>query len=169
MAWLLIPAAISISACTGEDAQHEGRPVTALPTPTPTTAFTDFDGFAGEYASAAERLAASLPAGVEFPAAPPGEWDTDGTFEDGTGEVAAALQWRCKWSSAYVAAADSGLNEDAAAALDQLAEWGTLSEVRKHSDSETRTMWLERVVETARSGDDRTLRAIHGECEPGPQ
>ena len=139
--------------------------MTALPTPTPTTTFTDFDGFAEEYTSASERLAASLPEGVRFPAAPPGAWETDGTFENGTGEVTAALQWRCAWSSAYVIAADAGLREDAGAALDQLAEWGALSEVRDHSDSETRTMWLERVIETARSGDDTNLRAIEGECK----
>lgn len=163
---MLIPAAISLSACTGGDATQEGRPETALPTPTPTTTFTDHSGFSEEYTSAVERLADSLPEGAEFPTAPPGAWDADGSFEEGTGEVAAALEWRCAWSSAYVVAADAGLERDAEAALDRLAEWGDLSEVRDHSDDETRTMWLERVIETARSGDDSTLRAIQSECAP---
>lgn len=66
--------------------------------------------------------------------------------------------------SAYVKAANAGLQDDADAAPDRLAEWGELREVRDHSDSETRTMWLERVVETARAGDDSTLRAIQAEC-----
>ncbi|MGN7948531.1 hypothetical protein ACTJKH_07280 [Microbacterium sp. 22215] len=169
MAWLLIPTAITLSACTGADAELEGRPETALPTPTPTTTFTDLDGFAEEYTSAAERLADSLPAGRDFPATPPGEWEAEGNFEEGTGEVAAALQWRCEWLSAYVIAAESARPDDAEVALDQLAEWGNLREVRDHSDGETRTMWLERVVETARSGDDSALRAIQAECLPQPK
>lgn len=89
--------------------RHTRRPVTALPAPTPTSTFTDFDGFAAEYVSAAENLASSLPEGVEFPAAPPGAWEVDGTFEEGTGEIAAAVEWRCECSSAYVITADSGL------------------------------------------------------------
>lgn len=169
VAWLLIPAAMTLSACTGAEPELEGRPETVLPTPTPTTIFTDLDGFSEEYTSAAERLADSLPEGAEFPEVPPGNWEATGSFEDGTGEVAAALQWRCEWSSAYVVAADAGLDDGAEAALDQLAEWGELGEVRNHSDSETRAMWLERVVETARSGDDSTLRAISAECNPQPK
>ncbi|MBQ3358874.1 MAG: hypothetical protein IJG47_08250 [Microbacterium sp.] len=163
-AFLLILVAIPVSACTGGDETQEGRPETALPTPSPTNIFTDLDGFSEEYARATERLADSLPEGAEFPEVPPGAWEADGSFEEGVGEVAVALQWRCEWSSAYVIATDSGLKDDAEAALDQLAEWGNLSEVRDHSDSETRTMWLERVVDTARSGDDAALRAIQAEC-----
>ena len=163
-ALLLIPVAISFSACTGGDETQEGRPETALPTPSPTNIFTDLDGFSEEYTRATKRLADSLPEGAEFPEVPPGDWEADASFEEGAGEVAVALQWRCEWSSAYVTAADTGLKADADAALDELAEWGNLSEVRDHSDNETRTMWLERVVDTARSGDDTTLRAIQAEC-----
>ena len=43
-----------------------------------------------------------------------------------------------------------------------------MREVRDHSDSNTRTMWLERAIETARSGEDSTLRAIQAECALEP-
>lgn len=142
--------------------------MTALPTPSPTTTFIEFDEFAAEYANTAERLADSLPDGATFPLDPPGEWETDGSFEVGAGEVAAALQWRCEWATAYVIAADADRRDDAASALDQLAGWGDMREVRDHSDSNTRTMWLERAIETARSGEDSTLRAIQAECALEP-
>lgn len=63
VALLLVPVAITRSACTGE----EDRPATVSSTPTPTSSFTDFDGLADEYQSATQGLAGSLPDGVEFP------------------------------------------------------------------------------------------------------
>lgn len=165
---LLVPVLISLSACTAEDHYPDEQPVTESTTPSPTATFNDFDGFVMEYLETAEQLADSLPEGVEFPADPPGAWETDGSFEAGAGEVSAVLQWRCEWASAYVASSDSGMSADAIAALDRLAEWGELTGVREHSDRDTRSMWLERVVEPARAGDDAMLRAIQAECKSAP-
>lgn len=168
MTFLLVPVLISLSACTAQDNNQDERPVTELITPSPTTTFVDVDGFVMEYLQTAEQLADSLPEGVVFPADPPGTWETDGSFEAGTGEVSAVLQWRCEWASAYVVSSDSGVVAAARAALDRLAEWGELTYVRDHSDSDTRAQWLERVVEPARAGDDAMLRAIQMECKTAP-
>lgn len=162
---LLIPVVILLSACTAEREDQDEHPPSELITPSPMTTFNDFDGFAMEYLETANQLADSLPEGVDLPADPPGAWEADGSFEEGTGEVAAVLQWRCEWASAYVVSSDSGMSADARAALDRLAEWSELTDVRDHSDSDTRALWLERVVEPARAGDDTMLRAIQAECE----
>lgn len=154
----------SSAACTADTDEWETSAPTAWMTPSPTSTFAEFDGFAQEYRRTTARLAESLPADVVFPADPPGAWEADGRFEDGTGEVAAALYWRCAWTTAYVTSADSGNTVEAAAALARLAEWVELDEVRDHSDSDTRTKWIERVVEPARTGDDTTLRTLHSGC-----
>lgn len=160
--WLIL-SALSLAACTAGE-NHDQMQPTELMTPSPTSTFDDFAGFKNEYRRAADLLLGSLPPGAEFPAEPPGEWEREGNFEQGTGEVAAVLHWRCAWATAYVESAGSGDVTGAEEALDRLAEWGELRGMRDHSDEDTRAKWLERVVEPARTGADATLRGIQAEC-----
>ena len=161
---LVVPMLAVLVACTGDGFDESTRPPSARSTPSPTASFGDVNDFVSEYEGAAKHLTDSLPEGASFLANPADGWEADGRFEEGAGEVAAVLYWRCHWASAYIRSADLGRTADTVEALDRLAEWSELAEVRDHADSETRTKWLERVVEPARTGDDSMLRAITADC-----
>lgn len=128
------------------------------------TGFGDLHMMASEYEAATIELTDSLPRGSQFPPEPPGDWESGGQFEDGVGDVTAALYWRCEWLIAYADARASSDSEAAAEALTALRDWVDLSAVVENSDEDTRSMWLSEIVSPASEGDDTKLLTLAEEC-----
>lgn len=106
-----------------------------------------------------ERIGVNL-----SPVRSPRPWDPGGQFEEGVGDVTAALYWRCEWLIAYADARGASDSEAAAEALTALRDWFDLSAVVENSDEETRSMWLSEIVSPAGEGDDTKLLTLAEEC-----
>jgi len=119
--------------------------------------FVDYSGFEEEYQVTVDELADSLPPGFEFPAEVTGPWDPAGSFEVGVGQMQAGFYWQCAWSYSYRQAVAAGDSVAADHALDELAAWVDLPEVKLNIDDYTRQIWLKVAVAQARVGDDSQL------------
>ena len=167
-AFIVAFVASTITGCSPDFATEEestapsGSPSASTPEGAkPTQAF---DLFIDEYRASTEYLAESLPEGAVFPSAPPGEWESDGVFEEGVGDMQAALFWQCSWIAEYE---KSKIADDAAAkamALDQLDGWTELAAVAPNVDAESVTIWHRDVVGAAQDGDDSFLIMLADGC-----
>lgn len=160
-----------LTACTSDALGPVASP-SPSPSPSPeasisSTAVEDFanlEGFASEYDEAASELSSTLPDGATIPDAPIGEWDPEGQFEPGAGEMQAAFVWQCAWINAYV---DAKTRSDQGAidkSLAQLEGWTELSLVKTHIDDESRKVWADEVITSARHGDDSFLLSVGADC-----
>lgn len=162
--------AAALVGCTGEPSAEGAPEQSETPVATdesqgaPADSYVNFNSFVDEYQAAAEDLARTLPAGHEMLSSPPGDWDEDGQFEPGTGEMQAAFEWQCAWITAYVEATN---NDNAVArsdALDSLEEWTNLPEVAPHTDDASKKIWAEQVIGPARAGEDTFLLEFASGC-----
>lgn len=163
-----------LTGCTSDanGAEDEsGRPLpasstaTVQPSPAPTVAeFVDHEAFTAEYRDAATVLTQTLPTGAAIPEQPPGEWQQDGQFEKGAGEMQAAFAWQCAWIDAYSDARRSGDQSEVELALQKLEAWIDLPQVSPHIDQRSREVWLKEFVDPARRGDDTRLIDIAASC-----
>ncbi|WP_372984478.1 hypothetical protein [Microbacterium sp.] len=131
----------------------------------PLDSFGDLTSFIDEYRTATEELASSLPEGHSVRDTPSGDWDENGQFEPGAGEMQAAFEWQCAWLGAYVAATADGDVTAASEALDKLEEWTKLPEVAPHTDDASKQIWVEQVIAPARTGEDTFLLEFVSGCE----
>lgn len=151
-----------LAGCTATTGPTEPTPDS--PSAEATASFGNLHEMANEYEAASRELTDSLPEGSEFPSEPPGDWEPDGQYEEGVGDVTAALYWRCEWMIAYADARASSDSEAAAEALTALRDWVDLSAVVENSDEDTRSMWLSEIVSPASEGDDTKLVTLAEEC-----
>jgi hypothetical protein len=122
--------------------------------------FADFTAFRSEYSQARDTLSSQLPGGKTLPEEVPGDWDRSGRFEDGAGEMTAALIFQCQWIEWYATARDRGDGETVAHSLDVLEGWPDMKEVSPHIDAESAEIWRTSLVGAAREGHpDRLLEA----------
>jgi len=160
----------SLAGCTGgpstesTPAQSEPPGIADQQQSAPADAFVNFDSFVDEYEAASEDLAGTLPEGHESPSSPPGDWDEDGQYEPGTGEMQAAFEWQCAWMAAYVEATTSGNATARSDALDRLEEWTKLPVVAPHTDDASKETWAEQVIAPARTGEDTALLEFASGC-----
>ena len=129
-----------------------------------TDGFGTSEDFRDEYDDAAVDFEGTLPAEVELPATPPGEWDPSGIYEEGSGYMAAAFAWQCAWAREYVSA--QRLDDATAAdkALVSLQSWVTFPEVVAHTDEAGRGAWIDSIITPAKEGDDSALRELAETC-----
>ena len=136
--------------------------------PTPGTEIADGFGtsedFRDEYDDAAADFKGALPAGVELPATPPGEWDPSGIYEEGAGYMAAAFAWQCAWAREYVSAQRSGDAPRADEALVSLESWVTFPDVVAHTDEAGRAAWVDSIITPAKEGHDSALSELAETC-----
>lgn len=129
-----------------------------------TASFNGYDDFVDEYQATVDALSDSLPTRYAFPPEPPGEWEADADFEDGVGEMQAALYWQCAWITAYARAIASGETDSATESLDRLAAWTDLPSVTAHIDDASRELWAQSVIAPARAGDHDPLLTLGSDC-----
>jgi hypothetical protein len=160
---------VSLSAC--DDGDPGAGTVTASteaevssPSPRPAGEHSGYDGFLGEYEEAAGNLDASLPDGWHIESEPQGDWDPDGQYETGAGEMQAAFAWQCAWIDEYEVAKAAADEPRIQHTLDQLATWTSLDEVAPHIDEASTRTWAEEVISPARSGDDGFLLDLAESC-----
>lgn len=127
-------------------------------------AIEDFDGFLSEYSDATQELASAFPE-ADFPDEPPGDWESDGNFQQGLGYMAAAFVVQCTLMTQY---ADSKRDRDDLLQDESLAlleDWIEIPGVKRHTDAVYRSTWLNSVIEPAKSGHDTFLLALSADCK----
>lgn len=167
LALAMIP--VLLVGCTVDVEEPDASPTPAASTAPPSTAVEDFQdlaGFTSEYSDAATELSKTLPAGTSIPDLPTGEWDPEGHYEPGAGDMEAAFAWQCAWIRTYLDAKTHSDQETVDASLSNLKAWTELSLVRPHVDEESRRVWAEEVIEPAALGDDSFLLSIGANCTP---
>lgn len=165
---LILFAAVALTACTGdlgEDTVDDLGPSVVENEPTSEAAsFDGYEAFVEEYVDAVDSLEATLPEGTELSSDPIGDWDRDGRYEAGAGEMHAAFQWQCAWMASYENSKAANDQEEMGTALNRLEEWVSLSEVEPHIDDASRAMWMDQVIAPARGGDDAFLLELGAGC-----
>lgn len=176
---LTLAAALALSGCTAtnNDANRvssspDGPTPTSIDLPTSAPQVTDdaqrsvvgIDQFHAEYSAAAESLTNSLPDDARIPADPPGQWDEDGQFQEGTGGMQAAFAWQCSWLVEYDRAVTSSDQAATTVALDQLQSWVDLPQVAPNIDDQSRQLWATEFVGAGRAGDPQPLRELARDC-----
>ncbi|MCL2735977.1 MAG: hypothetical protein FWD75_05005 [Propionibacteriaceae bacterium] len=131
--------------------------------------FGTYSDFRDIYTRTTVELSDSLPPGYRFPSEPAGDWDRDGSFESGVGEMQAAFYWQCAWEKAYTRAAASHDTATMTEALDQLVAWTHLPMVTAHIDEDSLQRWTAKLITPARMGDDTALVNYSTTCNATEQ
>lgn len=165
---LALVSALALTACSEEPGEKESveaelQSEASEETPTPGV-FEDYDAFAEEYVDSVESLTETLPEGATFTPHPVGDWDPEGQYEAGAGQMHAAFQWQCAWIVSYEDAKAANDQKAMTVALDRLEGWANLAEVAPHTDDASRVMWEQQVIAPARAGDDAFLVELGAGC-----
>lgn len=172
----LAPLLLFLAACTdnveGDDERNrtsshnftqQGQRVPSEGEETPRR-LKGFDEFGDEYSAAIDNLSQTLPAGYDLADTPTGDWDPQGRYESGVGQMHAALQWQCAWLTEYVAASSAYDTEAIRDAIAHLDSWTELDEVSPYIDAGSVEYWRKQVIAPASDGDDSQLLEFAREC-----
>jgi hypothetical protein len=110
-----------------------------------------------DYADELQGFEQPFPEGTVLPAQLPGERTQGETFEEGFGESAAAVYWKCAWEAELIRATDEDDKARAEEALDRVAQFVELEAYGKYF-VDPEKLWWTHVVEPALKGDQTELR-----------